>query len=83
MPPYVEERQFSLRLDFRCAFAEDYEGEEDGGQWADVVPTMTAAVVAAAIKALAPFPGWSVRPSNRGRDATDEVTFVLERTAAP
>src|SRR5262245_30645981 len=30
---YVEERDFTLRLDLRCEFPESYEGEQDGYAW--------------------------------------------------
>jgi len=79
MPNYVEEREFTLRLELRCTFEEDYQGDEDGFEWTAEVAPMTAAVVAAAAKALDQFPGWTLRPRNRGRAPEDEVTLVLER----
>lgn len=82
MPDYVEEREFTLRLELRCTFGEEYQGDEDGFEWAASAAPMTAAVVAAAVKTLGQFPGWTLRPRNRGRSPEDEVTLVLERALA-
>jgi hypothetical protein len=82
MADYVEEKTFVLRLELRCAFPEDYDGEEDGYEWAEDAPALTAAVVQAAAAALQARPGWRVRPANRGRSKEDEVTLVVERQLA-
>jgi hypothetical protein len=82
MADYVEEREFTLRLELRCTFGEDYQGDEDGFEWAAQAAPMTAAVVSAAVKALGQFPGWTLRPRNRGRAPEDEVTLVLERSVS-
>ena len=80
---FVEEREFILRLEVRCAFPEDYDGEDDGyAWWADLEPA-TAEIVRAAAAILASRPGWRVRPTNRGRPATEEVTLVVEREPRP
>ncbi|MDX2019531.1 MAG: hypothetical protein SF187_04770 [Deltaproteobacteria bacterium] len=79
MANYVEQREFTLRLELQCSFPDDYTGENDGYEWAKDAAPLTAAVVAAAMKAASQFPGWSVRPRNRGRSAEDEVTLVLQR----
>ncbi len=76
---HVEEKEFTLRLELRCSFADDYEGEEDGYAWAAELPRLIAAVLAASVQAIARQPGWSVRPRNRGRSSDDEVTLVVER----
>ena len=77
---YVEERDFTLRIQVRCAFPENYEGEEDGYAWWSEVEPVTAEIVRAAVAILARQPNCRVRPTNRGRPATEEVTLVLERT---
>jgi hypothetical protein len=77
---HVEEKEFSLRLELRCAFAEDYEGERDGYEWTEEARAMLAQVVAAAAQVVARTPGWKVRPANRGRSSDDEVTLVAERS---
>jgi hypothetical protein len=77
---YVEERTFTVRLELRCEFPDDYEGEEDGYEWAKHIPAVAAEVVQAAA-AAARKGGWSVRAGNRGRPAEEEVTLLLERTA--
>jgi len=35
--------------------------------------------VAAAVQAVRRRPGWSVRPANRGRPASEEVTLMVDR----
>jgi len=76
---YVEERTFTLRLAVRCEFPDDYDGEEDGHQWADAFDPIAAEVVAAAVEVIRRRPGWSVRPANRGRPPSEEVTLVVDR----
>ena len=78
---HVEEKEFTLRLELRCSFPDDYEGEEDGYQWAAELPSMASSVLAAAVQALSRYPGWKLRPRNRGRSTEDEVTLVVERDA--
>ncbi|HVR64758.1 MAG TPA: hypothetical protein VMU50_22815 [Polyangia bacterium] len=76
---YAEERDFTLRFALRCEFPDDYEGEEDGGKWAEAWDAIAAEVVAAAIDLVRRRPGWTVRPANRGRPVTEEVTLKIER----
>jgi hypothetical protein len=76
---YVEEREFTLRLQVRCVFPEGYEGDADGYAWWEQFPAVAAQLVRAAAE-VSGKAGWSVRPSNRGRPAEEEVTLVLERT---
>jgi hypothetical protein len=77
---YVEEKTFTIRLELRCEFPDDYQGEEDGYEWVSGASAITGEVVAAAATA-ARRGGWSVRPANRGRPSDEEITLVLERTA--
>ena len=77
---YVEERDFTLRLDLRCEFPEQYEGEHDGYAWLrefhdQIVPQL----VRAAVSVIRRHPGWTVRPGNRGRSSEDEISLVVER----
>jgi hypothetical protein len=76
---YVEEREFTLRLQVRCVFPEGYEGDADGYAWWEQFPAVAAQLVRGAAQA-ATAAGWTVRPANRGRPADEEVTLVLERT---
>lgn len=76
---YAEERDFTLRFAIRCEFPDDYDGEEDGGKWAEAWDGIASEVVAAAVEVLKRRPGWKVRPANRGRPATDEVTLQVDR----
>jgi hypothetical protein len=79
--PYVETREFTLRLELRCTFPPSYEGELDGFAWVEEFRARIApAVTAAAARAIRAHPGWTVRPGNRGRAPDDEVTLVVERT---
>ena len=77
---HIEEREFTLRIQIRCAFPENYEGEDDGYAWWSNVEPSTAEIVRAAVAILARQPGCRVRPANRGRPADEEVTLVVDRT---
>jgi hypothetical protein len=76
---YVEERSFTVRLELRCEFPDDYQGELDGYAWAEEFPPIAAEIVAAAIAAVRRRPGWSARPANRGRPADEEALLVVEK----
>jgi hypothetical protein len=80
---YVEEREFTLRFQVRCEFPETYQGDEDGLQWASAFDGIASEVVAAAVEAVKRRPGWTVRPANRGRPSTEEVTLVVDRILVP
>jgi hypothetical protein len=77
---YVEERTFTLRLEVRCEFPDDYQGEDDGYVWVGEFAPIAAEIVAAAVSAVKKRPGWSVRPANRGRPADEEALLVVEKT---
>ena len=77
---YVEERDFTLRLDLRCEFPDAYEGEQDGYAWLrEFHERILSRVVQAAVDEIRRHPGWTVRPGNRGRPVEDEVSLVVER----
>jgi hypothetical protein len=77
---YVEERDFTLRLDLRCEFPEPYEGDRDGYAWLrEFHDRIVPELVRAAVDVIRRQPGWAVRPGNRGRAPEDEVTLVVER----
>jgi hypothetical protein len=76
---YVEEREFVLRLEVRCAFPDDYEGDEDGYAWVESWEPIAAEIVQAATAALRARSGWRVRAGNRGRPVEEEVTLIVER----
>ena len=76
---YVEEREFVLRFDLRCAFPDDYDGEVDGYEWAKEFPPLAAEIVQAAMAAIQRRGGWRVRAGNRGRPTDEEITLVVER----
>ena len=76
---YVEQREFTLRLELRCEFPDDYDGDDDGYAWAASLPAVTAEIVAAAAAILRRDRAFQVRPANRGRPTEDEVTLVAER----
>jgi hypothetical protein len=77
--PYVEEKEFTFRIEARCAFPEDYEGEEDGYVWAAELRPLLSEMLQALVQVVALHPEWSVRPGNRGGSSEDEITLVLER----
>jgi hypothetical protein len=76
---YVEERTFTIRLELRAEFPDDYQGEDDGYEWSKEIAPLAAEVVQAAATA-ARRAGWSVRPGNRGRPSDEEITLIVERT---
>jgi hypothetical protein len=80
--PYVEEREFTVRLELRCEFPDDYDGDEDGFAWVAELPELAAEVVRNTLAAVARRPGWKARPKNRGRSSEDEITLLLERSPA-
>jgi hypothetical protein len=73
---YVEEKEFTLRLQVRRSFPADYDGDDDGYAWWEAFPS--AELVRAAVQ-FAVQNGFSARTANRGRPADEEVTLVLER----
>jgi hypothetical protein len=78
---YVEERDFTLRIDLRCEFPEEYAGEADGYAWLrEFHDRIAPRIVQAAVAAIREHPGWRVRFGNRGRPVEDEVTLIVERT---
>jgi hypothetical protein len=80
MTAYVEEREFTLRFELRARFGEDYQGDDDGYEWAKELPEMAAEMVSAVRTVIARHPGWTVRGANRGRSSEDEITLVLEKS---
>jgi hypothetical protein len=78
---YVEEKTFTLRLELRCSFPDDYDGDEDGYAWAAELAPLAAEIVQAASAAVRRRGSWQLHAANRGRPAEDEVTLVAERTA--
>ena len=59
---YVEQREFTLRIEVRCAFPADYDGEADGYAWWSEVEPATAEIVRAAVAILARQPGAASAP---------------------
>lgn len=76
---YVEEREFVLRLELRCPFPDDYDGEEDGYAWMESFAPIAADIVQAASAAIRSRPGWTIRTANRGRPSEEEITLIVER----
>jgi len=79
---HVEEREFTIRLELRCAFPEDYDGDEDGYAWVEQFRPIAAELARAAATAVRSRPGWRVRPGNRGRPADEELLLIVERVVA-
>lgn len=78
---YVEERDFTVRFDLRCEFPEDYEGERDGYAWLrEFHERIAPRLVQAAVAVIRDHPGWTVRPTNRGRSSEDEISLIVERS---
>ncbi len=77
---HVEEKEFTVRLELRCAFPDDYEGEADGLAWTAELPALRSAILAAVVQTIQRQGAWKLRSGNRGRSTEDEVTLVLEKT---
>ena len=78
---YIEQRDFTLRIDLRREFPENYDGEDDGYAWVEEVQPALAEIVRAAAAILAQRGGFRVHPANRGRPVEEEVTLVAERSS--
>ena len=73
-----------MRFDLRCSFPEGYEGEGDGYAWLrEFHDRLAPRLLAAVVEVLRTHPGWSARPTNRGRPMDDEVSILVERTPEP
>jgi len=79
---YIEERTFVVRVEVRCTFPADYDGEEDGYAWVEEFRPLAAEIAQAAATAVKRRPGWRVRPGNRGRPTDEEITLVVDRVLA-
>jgi hypothetical protein len=77
--PYVEEREFIFRIEARCEFSQDYQGDADGYAWVPEFQTLAGEMLRALVRTVQAHPGWTVHPANRGRSSEDEVTLVLDR----
>jgi hypothetical protein len=75
MKPYRENKTFTLRIELEASFPDEYEGDDDGGEWLrrwsrEVRP----GVVRAVLEALAAGgPRYQIVPRSRGKSADDEV----------
>jgi hypothetical protein len=77
-PDYVEERDFTFRLEARMVFPESYQGEADGYAWAPGFQQLCQKVIAQVVQ-TAQREGWSVVPANRGRSTSDEAVLVVTK----
>ncbi|HZS40844.1 MAG TPA: hypothetical protein VFF06_28620 [Polyangia bacterium] len=76
---YVEERELTFRIEARCTFPDDYEGESDGFAWVPEFQQLAGEMLRSLVAAVRAHPQWKVHPANRGRSSEDEVTLVVER----
>ena len=77
---YTEEKTFEIRVRFRMAFPDSYEGDDDGYAWwerfdAQTRPKLTRAV----LEALAAEHGWRVTPVSRGHAQDEAYELLVER----
>jgi hypothetical protein len=81
---FVEQRDWLMRFDLRSSFPEEYEGEADGYAWLrEFHDRLAPRLLAAVVEVIRTQPGWSARPTNRGRALDDEVSVLVERTPEP
>ena len=76
--PYVEERDFTFKLEARIAFPATYPGERDGYAWAPEFEQLCQKLVAQLVQ-TAQREGWQVQPANRGRATADEAVLVVTK----
>ncbi|HEU4407417.1 MAG TPA: hypothetical protein VFS43_19280 [Polyangiaceae bacterium] len=75
MKPYREGKTFTIRIELEATFPDEYEGDDDGGEWLrrwsrEVRPEVVRAVLAALAGG---GPRYRVTPQSRGKSADDEV----------
>ena len=75
---YVEERDFTFKLEARIAFPADYQGDGDGYAWAPEFERLCQRLVVQMIQ-TAQREGWQVQPANRGRSPRDEAVLVVSK----
>jgi hypothetical protein len=75
MKPYREAKTFTLRIELEATFPDDYEGDDDGGEWLRRwSQTVKPEVVRAALGALvAGGPRYRIVPRSRGKSTDDEI----------
>ena len=76
---YDEEKEFTFRIELVRRFSEDYQGEDDGFAWVPGTRPILSDMLHALVQVAQKYPGWKIRPRNRGRSSDDEVTLVLEK----
>ncbi|MCC7541738.1 MAG: hypothetical protein IT379_36300 [Deltaproteobacteria bacterium] len=74
-----ESHELILRLHLSAEFPDEYEGDDDGGEWlrrwqSEVRPALIAAAIASLRK-----PGWRVYPVSRGASPDREIELQVER----
>lgn len=77
--PHTEEREFTFRVVLRASFPEDYDGDDDGYEWAREIPGVQKALLSALTEMAARDKRFALRFGNRGRAPEDEVVLVLDR----
>ena len=77
MEPYRETKSFTLRIELEADFGDDYEGDDDGGEWVRRwLDETRPALVASVIRTLAAGGQYRVVTRSRGRSPEDEVEVV-------
>lgn len=80
MKPYREGKTFTIRIELEAAFPDEYEGDDDGGEWLrHWSQSVRPEVVRAVLSALAQGgPRYRVVPHSRGKSADDEVEIGVQ-----
>jgi hypothetical protein len=75
--PYRESKSFVLRIELEAEFGDDYEGDDDGGEWLRRwLDETRPALVAAAMRTLGTGGRYRVVSRSRGKSPEDEVELV-------
>jgi hypothetical protein len=78
---YVEEKELEIRIRFRAAFADSYQGDDDGYEWWERIEApMRQRLQRAVLEALATEKGFRITPVNRGHAEGGVYEVLVERT---
>jgi hypothetical protein len=77
---YVEEKELEIRIRFRAAFSESYQGDDDGYEWWDrIEASLRQRLQRAVIEALAAEKGFRITPVSRGHAESRVYEVLVER----
>ncbi len=77
---YIEDKEFTIRLQLRAGFNDDYQGELDGYEWhRHFSETLRPKLIKALFDTLAAEKEWKVTPVSRGTASDEMLELRLDR----